>query len=47
MLLYSGCPEAIKLLVGNKSDLTAEVNLKDCKVFVNSIALYNYNVYGD
>ena len=50
MLLYirSGCPEAIKLLVGNKSDLSPEVNMKDCKVLVefciNLITFYNLAV---
>ena len=28
----SGCPEAIKLLVGNKCDLPAEVDLSQAKV---------------
>ena len=28
----SGCPEAVKLLVGNKCDLPAEVDLTQAKV---------------
>ena len=28
----SGCPEAVKLLVGNKSDLPAEVDISQAKV---------------
>ena len=30
--LYSGCPEAVKLLVGNKSDLPPEVDLSQARV---------------
>ena len=37
LFVSSGCPEAIKLLVANKTDLNPEVNMKDCKVFI----LYN------
>ena len=31
-ITLSGCPEAIKLLVGNKCDLPAEVDLSQAKV---------------
>lgn len=30
--MFSGCPEAIKVLVGNKCDLTPEVDLSQAKV---------------
>ena len=30
--LISGCPEAVKLLVGNKCDLPADVDLSQAKV---------------
>lgn len=29
---FSGCPEAIKLLVGNKSDLNPEVDMTQVRV---------------
>lgn len=32
--LYSGCPEAVKLLVGNKSDLPPEVDLSQARVSI-------------
>ncbi len=32
MIICSGCPEAVKLLVGNKCDLAAEVDLQQAKV---------------
>lgn len=31
-IMFSGCPEAIKVLVGNKCDLTPEVDLSQAKV---------------
>lgn len=37
-LICSGCPEAVKLLVGNKCDLPAEVDLQQAKVcYINTI----------
>ncbi|CAI8008889.1 Ras-related protein Rab-1A [Geodia barretti] len=49
---YSGCPEAIKLLVGNKCDLPAEVDLSQAKryaelhdmLFLEASAKNNHNV---
>ena len=31
-LIISGCPEAIKVLVGNKADLSPEVDMTQVKV---------------
>lgn len=39
----SGCPEAVKVLVGNKSDLTPEVEVSQIKVHI--IIIRNYNIY--
>ena len=34
--ICSGCPDAVKLLVGNKCDLPAEVDLQQAKVHARS-----------
>lgn len=42
ILFCSGCPEAVKVLVGNKCDLPADVDLSQVKVscFVPKATLY-------
>lgn len=40
----SGCPEAVKLLVGNKCDLPAEVDLQQAKVTTPMLLSYMYVV---
>ena len=32
ILIYSGCPEAVKIIVGHKTDLTAEVDISQVRV---------------
>ena len=43
--ICSGCPEAVKLLVGNKCDLEAEVDLSHARVsVVQSVELSPGNI---
>ena len=47
LCVISGCPEAVKVLVGNKSDLTPEVEISQIKVHViynnTKDKCFNYN----
>ena len=41
-LMFSGCPEAVKILVGNKCDLPADVDLSQAKVSLNPLYAWCY-----